>query len=229
MELNNKTIFALIIIVVVIIVAIGAVFTSGFFDATVSETTPFDNNFMSGDFVGQVKTVNDSEKWAVAYSDETHHIDYNMSTCKNATLLVDIYTLQGMEGPEHRTFNNQQWDIYHAQGMQTIGNTTNVSLTNETLNVYMCVANKAEQSYLIYVIFNNNTDVNSTGGVYSDGYENYIEPLLDSVTLKEDPNAPEIYDILGMDQSSYQQYAQLISQVKKGNQTAIQQLASASG
>ncbi len=225
MKLNKKFIVA--IIIVIIIVIIGVLFTSGFFNKSTEKTTPFDNNFASGDFVGNVKILNNTSQWTAAYSDTDNHIDYNMSTCKNASLIVDIYTIQGMQGPEHRTFNNQKWDIYYAQGMQTIENNTNSSV-NETLNVYMCVANKGEQSYLIYIIFNNNTSVNTTGGVYSQAYDDYIEPLLDSITLKENNNAPTIYEILGIDQSTYNQYAELISQIKKGNQTAIQQLTGAS-
>ena len=46
MELNNKMIFALIIIVAIIIVAVGVVLNSGFFDTTSDENTPFDNDFM---------------------------------------------------------------------------------------------------------------------------------------------------------------------------------------
>lgn len=217
----NKKILIIIIAIAVIIIAIGAIFTSGFFNTPIEKTTPFDNNFTSGDFVGNVKVVNKTNQWAVAYSDTEHKIDYNMSTCKNATLIADIYLIQGMEGPEHRTFNDNDWDIYHAQGMQASGNNTNK--TNNTVDIYMCVANQGEQSYIIYAIFNNNTLVNTSGGLYSQAYEEYIEPLLDTVTLKENPNVPEVYDVLGMDESTYHQYTNIVDQVKKGNRTAIEQ------
>lgn len=226
MQLNKKKFIIIIMIIIVIVVIIGAIFTSGFLNTSIEKTTPFDNDFASGNFVGNVKILNNTSQWSAAYSDTENHIDYNMSTCKNASLIVDIYTIQGMQGPEHRIFNDQKWDIYNAQGMQTIGNNTNSS-ENQTLNVFMCVADRGEQSYIIYIIFNNNTSINTTGGVYSQAYNEYIEPLLDSITLKENANAPTIYDVLGIDQSTYNQYAELISQIKKGNQTAIQQLAGA--
>ena len=216
MELNKK-IIAVIIAVIVIIVAVSTIFVSGFFDTPIGEVTPFDNNFASGEFMGNVTLENSTNQWSVAYSDKENQIEYNMSTCKNASLIVDMYVIEGMDGPEHRTFNNNEWDIYYAEGTSDSGE-------GDKIDVYMCVANQGEQSYIIYTIFYNTTRTESSGGVYSEGYGNYIEPLLDSITLKENPNAPTIYEALEIDQGTYQQYVHLVDQVKKGNQTAIQQL-----
>lgn len=218
MEISKKMIIA-IVAIVVIVIAIGAVFVSGFFDTTIEEMTPFDNDFSSGEFVGNVTVQNSTDKWSVAYADKENQIEYNMSTCKNASLLVDMYVIEGMEGPEHRTFNNIKWDIYHAQGTQNTENSTG----DNKIDIFMCVANNGDQSYILYIIFYNTTKVDGSSGMYSHAYKDYIEPMLDTVTLKVNPDAPTIYDALGIDQATYQQYVSIVDQVKKGNQTAIQQ------
>ncbi|MDO5849214.1 MAG: hypothetical protein Q4P18_06745 [Methanobrevibacter sp.] len=218
MDKNKKIILVAAIVVVVAIVA-GALF-SGILNSSSSEgTTPFSNEFMEGDFVGTVNVVNNTDKWAVAYKDPVHHIEYNVSTCKNASFLVDLYSVQGMTGPEHRTFNNQNWDIYLGQGQQEINN------RNVTLQIFMCVADKDNQSYVIYAIFNNNTQVKVGNNLYCDAFTEYIEPLLTSITLKHNSGAPELYDLLGVDKATFDQQADLLKEVKKGNQTAIAQLS----
>lgn len=220
MDKNKKIILAVVIIVVIAVIAGAAVFFSGILNGNEVETS-FDNNFTSGEFVGNVKVVNNTDKWGVAYRDAENHIEYNMSTVKNASFLVDLYTLQGMKGPEHRTYNDQQWDIYTAQGATQIGNET----SNKTLQVFMCVANKNNQTYLVYVIFNNETNIKVSDSVFCDAFKDYVEPLLESMTLKHNDDAPSLSSLLGIDDNTLNQQAALIKEAKKGNQTAIQALA----
>lgn len=216
MERNKKIIVAIIIIIIIVI---GGIICFLGFDSN-SEKTPFSNNFISGDFIGTVNKLNSNETWAAAYNDPVHHIEYNMSTCKNASFLADLYKLQGMKGPEERTYNNQAWDIYTGQGSNQVGNET----TNEITNIYMCIANKDNQSYIIYVIFNNGTKVDVDGSLYCDGFEKYVESLLTSIQLKHDDNVPELSSLLGMDESTFQQQAFLVNQASKGNNTALAML-----
>lgn len=225
MDKNKKIIIAVLAIIIIIFVA-GALYVS-FSQENKEASSHFNNTFMSGDFVGMVHVVNNSSEWQKSYSDTTHHIDYNMSTCKNASFLVDMYSIQGLKGPEERTFNGQEWDIYSGQGISSINGSGNTTV-NTTLNVFMCVADKDNQSYVIYIIFNNNTDVNVTDSVFCPAYDDYIEPLLKSITLVHNKNVPSLADMLGIDQASFDEQAHLISEVKKGNQTAIQQLQQAS-
>ncbi len=219
MDKNKKIIIlAIIIIIIAIIGSVVYLNVSG----SDSNKTPFSNKFMAGNFVGTVNEMNSNETWANAYKDPVHHIEYNMSTCKNASFLVDLYKLQGMKGPEEKEYNGQIWSIYTGQGSNQNGNGTS---TDKLINVYMCVADKDNQSYVIYIIFNDNTKVNVDGTIYCDGFEEYVEPLLSSLELKSNADAPNLSSLLGIDENTFQQQAFLINQASNGNQTALSMLA----
>ena len=222
MEKNKKIFITLFVIVIIAI--IGCVLYFTVFIAPEGGLTPFSNEFMEGEFVGTVNVINESNKWAVPYKDPVHHIEYNMSTSKNSSFLVDLYKYQGMKGPEIRKYNGQEWNIYSAQGM-TGNASSNSSNSSNIVNVFMCVADKDNQSYVIYVVFNGNSDVNASGSVYSEGFTKYIEPLLKSITLKHNNDAPKLNEILGIDETSFNQQATLLNQAINGNKTAIAALS----
>lgn len=213
MEFNKKIIAAIVIIVVVVI--IGGIYAFTMSDKGESTTTPFDNSFMSGEFAGNVKLVNNSTEWASAYADEDNKIQYNMSTCKNASYIIDTYLVQGMSGPDEREFNGQQWDIYTLTGMMNAGNNTTNS-TNQTVYIYICVVNKENQDFLTYAIFENSSSVEVDGSLYCEAYEDYVVPLLESSQLKPNSEVPELYELLGMDQATFQQYVDLMEKYKAG-------------
>lgn len=208
MEFNKKIIAAIVIIVVVVI-------AGGIYALTISDgqstTTPFNNSFSSGEFTGNVELVNNSSEWAAAYSDNTNSIQYNMSTCRNASYIVDTYLIQGMQGPDEREFNGQQWDIYTVTGTTNSGNNT-----TQTVYIYMCVANKENQDFLLYAIFEDSSSVEVDGSLYCEAYEDYIVPLLESMELQPNANVPELYELLGIDQGTFQQYADLMTRYKAG-------------
>lgn len=212
----NKNIIILLVVAVVAIAIVCGVYVSGFI--TSEETgTPFNNNIMSGKFVGNVSNVKNPDNWSASYFDKVNNIEYNMSSVKNASFLVEFYSLQGWVGPEHRTYNDQDWDIYSTTGKET-------NNTNASIQLYMCVANKENQSYIIYVIFHNPTEVSATNDVFCDAFEGYVAPLLSSLTLKHNSTVPALNEIFGVDQAVLDNSANLVKEAKKGNYTAYQQL-----
>lgn len=234
-----KYIVAIIILIIVVIV--GGILAYDYYTAELEiinkkVTTDFDNAFMSGEFMGTVKEnkLNDSNstltKWMASYKDNEHNIEYNMSTCKNATFLVDYLSLQGLSKPETREFGDMEWNIYYSQGVSTVAendtnstnstNNTTSDTRNKTFDIYICEANKDNQSYLIYVI-NEKTEgiappVESDGSLYCELFIDYIEPLLEDVELKHNDDAPEVYDLLGIPESDYTQLVDFIAQYKAG-------------
>ncbi|MBP8706899.1 MAG: hypothetical protein KBH38_05550, partial [Methanobrevibacter sp.] len=116
MEKKNMIIIAAVVILAVVVVA-GFIFISGSFDDSSKESTSFSTPFMAGSFVGNVSLENDSLEYVHSYKDKAHDIEYNITTMDNASALMEIYEFQGIEGPEKRTFNGQEWNIYFGEAV----------------------------------------------------------------------------------------------------------------
>lgn len=209
--MKRKNIIIIFAVIIILIAIISGLFALGFFNKT--KTSSFDNNFMKGKFIGNVSEVpipNSTIKdWYVSYNDDVNKISYNVSTCKNASFLKDYLDLQGYKGPETRNYSGQEWNIYSAQGVPNTNNTTN-STNNVTqkivYNNYICQADKNGQSYLIFIIYTSDgtsSAIKADGSVYCELFTEYIEPLLSSITLKHNDNAPEVYDLLGITKQDY--------------------------
>jgi len=214
----------IIIAVVVVIIAIIGVFATGMLNNdknTDMETTPFQTEFMEGSFAGKVKLVDDKEKFMHSYKDKENKITYNLSTVDDSEALMDIYYLQGVMNPEKRNFNGNDWNIYFTEGVE--GNDTDAS--NETMNIIICQSQGEKQGYLIYMIIDADSKVNKTLNTYGEAYTDFVEPLLNSITLKESKNVPKIYEEFGLTKDQFNEQMDLIDQVKAGNQSAIQQLS----
>ena len=218
METKN---IIIIVAVVVILAVIGIIFATGMLSQqnTAETTTPFETDFMQGAFVGNVKLVNNKEKFMKSYEDKKHHITYNISTVDNSSALMEIYELQGVTNPEERSFNGNDWNIYFTQAVP--GNDSNKN-TNETMNIVICQSQGEKQGYLIYAIFDSKSDVNSTGNMFGQSYKEYIEPLLNSVTLKESKNVPAINEEFGLTEDEFAQQMELVHQYKAGNTSALE-------
>ena len=143
---------------------------------------------------------------------------YNISTVDNSTALMEIYEVQGVTNPEHRTFNGNDWNIFFTQAVP--GNDTNN--TSDTMNIIICESQAKKQGYLIYAIFGADSDVNSTGNAFGETYTGYIEPLLKSVTLKESKDIPKINEEFGLSEEEFAQQMDLIHQYKAGNTSALE-------
>ena len=222
METKNILIIA---VVVVIIAILGVVFATGMLngnnDNGNGETTPFKTEFMEGTFSGKVKLVDDKEKFMHSYRDKANKITYNISTVDDSEAMMDIYYLQGVMNPEKRTFNGNEWNIYFTQAVE--GNDSNSD--DDPMNIIICQSQQKKQGYLIYMIIDADSKVNATLNTYGESYTDFVEPLLNSITLKESKNVPKIYEEFGLTKDQFNEQMDLIQEVKAGNQSAIQQVA----
>lgn len=215
----------LIIAVVVVIIAIVGVFATGILNNgdsnSPAQTTPFETEFMEGSFAGKVKLVDDKEKFMHSYKDKKNKITYNISTVDDSDAMMDIYYLQGVMNPEQRTFNGKEWNIYFTQAVE--GNDSNSD--DDPMNIIICQHQGDKQGYLIYMIIDADSKVNATMNTFGESYTDFVEPLLNSITLKESKNVPKIYEEFGLTKDQFNEQMELIKQVKAGNQSAIQQVS----
>ena len=220
--MENKNLI-IICVIVVIIAILGYAFVTGAFNQKeVVPTTPFETDFMSGAFVGsnvERMEVNNSS-YLASFRDTEHNITYNMTTMDNSSALMEIYHFQGVKGPEYRTFNGQQWEIYFAEAMPVVNNTTSTD-SSQRMGIIICHCQQESQGYVIYSIFDV-SKVNFTMNTYGDAYLNYIEPLLNSVNLKQSDNVPAVNEQFGLSQEDFQKQIDIIRQVEAGNRSALQ-------
>ena len=183
--MENKNIIIILAAIVVIIAIVGVLFATGFIgDDKNVETTPFKMNFMEGNFVGNVKLVDDKEKFMHSYKDKENKITYNISTVDNSSALMEIYELQGITNPEERSFNGNDWNIYFTQAVPSTNSSDNSS-GGDAMNIIIGESQGKKQGYLIYMIIDGKSKVNATNGMYGEAYTDYFQPLLESLTLKE--------------------------------------------
>ena len=216
---NKYLVIVLVAIAAIIVVAVG-LFATGMLNGDSSApttTTDFKTDFMEGTFVGNVTLQDDSQAFMHSYKDKKNHIGYNISTVDDSDALMDIYYVQGVMNPEHRTINGNDWNIYFAEAVQ--GNDTQNA--NGAMRIIICQSQAEKQGYLIYVIIDSKSKVNGTN-IYGEAYTDYIEPLLESVTLKESSNVPKIYEEFGLTESEFNQQMDLIKEYKAGNLDALE-------
>lgn len=218
--MENKNLIIIAVAVVAIIAIVGVIFATGMLNGdnqAPTTTTPFKTEFMEGSFVGNVTLEDDSQKFMHSYEDKENKITYNISTVDDTDSLMDIYYIQGVMNPETRTINGNDWNIYFTQAVQGDQNQTE----NNTMNIIICQSQGEKQGYLIYSIFEPGSKINGTN-IYGDAYVNYIEPLLNSITLKESKNVPKIYEEFGLTEAEFNQQMDLIQQYKAGNVSALE-------
>lgn len=217
--MENKNIIIILVAIIAIVAIAGFIFASGFLNGEkTTETTPFETEFMEGAFVGNVSLENDTEKFMHSYEDKNHSITYNISTVDNSSALMEIYELQGVTNPEERSFNGNDWNIYFTQAVP--GNDTK-DKDNETMNIIIAESQSKKQGYLIYMIVGADSDVNSTMNTYGESYTDYMQPLLESITLKESKHVPKINEEFGLTEDQFEQQMDLIHQYKAGNTSAL--------
>ena len=223
--MNKKSIIYIIIAIIALIAIIGvSAYYFGFFN----ETTDFDNAFMRGTFHGQVvenplsKELNKSDfkNWSASYTNNESNITYNMSCVKDGQFMLDLYQLQGLQAPEARKLGDNEWKIYYSQAVPTTGNESNET-SNQTIDVYICAAERDDATYIINIM-SYDDKVQCDGSLYCELYEDHIEPLLKSISLKDGSDAPEMYEVLNVTKDEYKQLKDYIEQVKAGNVTAVE-------
>ena len=219
--METKNIIIIAVAIVAVIAIVGFVFTTGILNGDNNknvETTPFETEFMDGSFVGKVKLVDGKEKFMHSYKDSENKITYNISTVDDSDALMDIYYLQGVMNPEHRTINGNDWNIYFTQAVSG----DNPNSTDKPMNIVICQSQGEKQGYLIYIIIDADSKVNATLNTYGDSYTDFVEPLLKSITLKESKNVPKIYEEFGLSEDEFDQQMDLVQQVKAGNTSALE-------
>ena len=133
MEKKNMIIIG---VVVVIIAILAVVFATGALNNN-GPTTAFTTDFMTGSFTGNVEKANTNESFVASYTDKEHNITYNLTTLDNSSALMEIYKFQGVKGPDHRSYNGVDWNIYFGEAMPVVNNTTNVS-SNQSMGIIIC-------------------------------------------------------------------------------------------
>ena len=217
--MENKNLIMIIVAIIAIVAIVGGIFLSGIFDGNKeTATTPFETEFMDGAFVGNVTLKNGKEKFMHSYRDKEHKITYNISTVDNSTALMDIYSVQGVTNPEERSFNGNDWNIYFTEAIP--GNDSSAK-DNNTMNIIICQSQGKKQGYLIYMIIDAKSDVNSTGNEFGQAYTDFAKPLLESITLKESKNVPKINEEFGMSEDQFAQQMELVQQLKAGNTSVL--------
>ena len=155
-----------------------------------------------------------------SYEDKQHHITYNISTVDNSSALMEIYEVQGVSNPEERSFNGNDWNIYFTQAIP--GNGTENASSDNTMSIVICESQGEKKGYLIYAIFDAKSDVNATTNAFGEGYTDYIEPMLKTITLKESKNVPKISEEFGLSEDEFAQQMELVHQLKAGNTSALE-------
>ena len=206
-------------VIVVILAVVAFVFAGGISNKEVK--TSFDTEFMSGAFVGNVEKIDTKESFLASYKDNEHNITYNLTTMDDSKSLMEIYEVRGVKGPDHRSYNGNDWDIYFGEAMPVVNNTTQKN-SNQSMGIIICQSQKESQGYVIYSIFDL-SKVNFTLNTFGDAYIKYIEPLLKSIDLKKSNNVPVVHEQFGMSKDDFNKQMDLIHQVKAGNYSAVQQ------
>lgn len=215
----EKKYLIIIGIIVVIAAVIGAIFATGFFSNT--QTTPFDTEFMSGEFVGNVVKGESNESYLASYQDNDNNITYNLTTMDNSSELMELYKFQGVIGPEHRTINGNEWNIYFGEAMPVINNTTEAD-SSKAMGIIICETHNDHQGYVIYTIFSDLSKVNFTLNTFGDSYVKFIEPLLKSIKLKQSDNVASVSEQFGMSDDEFAQQIELVRQLNAGNYSALE-------
>ena len=180
------------VIAIVIIISIGLFITTA--AVTGVDTTKFTTDFMEGIFVGNVELNGNPEM--CSYVDSKNGITYNLSTVDDTNPVIDIYKNQGLSDPTEVTLNGNDWNIYFVDAIPT-----GEDKKSEVMNIIICQSQKEKQGYLIYIIIDSKSDyIQPSMDTSSEAYTLYVEPLLESINLKESENVPNIHNILTQSQ-----------------------------
>ena len=71
------------------------------------------------------------------------------------------------------------------------------------------------------MIIDNDSKINATLNTYGESYTDFVEPLLESITLKESKNVPKIYEEFGLTKDQFNEQMDLIKEYKAGNTSAL--------
>ena len=178
---------------------------------TGAETTDFTTDFMEGSFVGNIELENDSDNFASSYVDWDNGITYNISTVDDSNALMDMYYLEGVMDPVKKSYNGNDWNIYFTEAVEG----DNPDETDEVMEIVICQSQGKNQGYIIYAIVDSDSDIVSSLDIHSEGFKNYVEPLLKTITLKKSNDVPKINEEFGLSEEEFQEKLDEIHELKK--------------
>lgn len=195
----NKNIFIVIISIVVVFVAV-LLFSLSFSE----ETTELDTKFFNATVSGVLVEDNSSEylsAWKLTYNDTKNNIYYDFLMADSLNYIKgSCINLLGVEKVDTVEYNGVHWEIYYFHNSYvSMEYKSYVGLTGSCPG-YLCFASEKEGDYLIAV---------SSGAVHSNSSKNtklfkeYLEPLLNNITLKDSQNPPKEYQLVNSTKENY--------------------------
>ena len=183
--MDKKILLAVVFIVAVIAMGIG-LFSLGFFGQTTQVDTKFLSGIIQGEAVDTSYMPMPVKEYTVNYEDNKNNITYEFMMAD--TLQVTIKLIETLGGGKITTkeYNGVKWDIYYSRGG------------------YSCIASGKNGDYCVHV---NGFNVSHDRTLNSDLFKNYVEPLLNSITLK-DSNPPKEYEVCGIPIDEYNNFMQ---------------------
>jgi hypothetical protein len=194
-KMDKKILGIIIAVVAIIVVAVAGIIVIDF----LTPKADFENNFMKGKIYG-IHYIEDNNTYKPdfedGYKDPENGITYYFLAVKNSTFIVDMFTHFGMSKISSKDYNGNTWDIYYLDLKNAPGYFGSLSIGTG----YFLKTNKNGVDYIVAVTsYKTKTD----NTLDSELFTGYVDPLVSSLTLKDVPNAPEIYKLLGMSKSQF--------------------------
>ena len=179
---------------------------------TSAETTKFSTDFMEGNFIGHTDLKNNSENYMSSYEDSENGIVYNISTVDDTDSLMEIYQLQGVSSPTKLSFNDNDWNIYFSEAIDN-GN-------GQKFDIVICQCQKDKQGYIVYAIFDDDYYSGSLS-ISDESFTEFVQPLLESLKLKEMSKVPKLCDEFGLSEKEFQNEMDKVHAYKNGDTSAL--------
>lgn len=188
--MNNKLLIGIIAIIAILGVSLVAL-------ATYSPTTEFDTGFMKGEMAGTVDQSGNSSlgKGMVEYNDTDNGIRYLFGVYKNLNFTLEMGENIGLKKISTQTYNDVKWDIYYA------GPEFGVAIDNNTYSGYLCIGHGKDAIYYAEI---SSYNVKPDETLNSELFEDYVKPLLESLTLTDPQDPPEEYEFYNMSESDFE-------------------------
>lgn len=200
--MNKKILLVLIAIIAIVIVAVGVVaLSSNIF----GQTTEVDNKFIKATIPGvavEEGNTTNFNGWLTGYMDDGSGVSYGFAMFNNLNLTKDMFSnFLNLNKLATKEVNGVQWDIYYMD-INSFKNTpfsTGLS-SSDTGAMYLCFASGKTGDYMVIV---GSDVVSSDNSIDSDLFKNYVEPLLQSITLKDPQNSQGEYKFFNMTEVDY--------------------------
>ncbi|MBZ9570253.1 hypothetical protein KQY27_01660 [Methanobrevibacter sp. TMH8] len=192
-----------ILVYVAIICIVLAIVASIAFGVS-NQKTQIDNKIISATIHGVAIENNSSNLmlgWMKVYHDEDNGVyyDFLMADSFNFTK-KGVINLMSSEKLATKEYNDVQWEIYYSDP-----NSFNLKYElskgiSTDRSGYLCFASGKNGDYFVTV---SSGAVHSNNSIDTDLFENYVEPLLNNITLKDPENPPKEYKILNSTKEEY--------------------------